>query len=191
MNQNKTSGLTLLELVVALAISVLLVGATAGVLKSMAQKKEIFAGKITAQTWHLELSRRLRTDFLHATQLRVRPNGFSLTGPCGYDLQKREFQQKRAAIDWTIVRQGEQSVLLRRQQTDELVIASDLVSTEFFCVGIESILVGTFTGEESTSETPAAPTAIATGEWSPIAPAIRLIACGPDNTLLLDEVFYR
>ena len=191
VEMNKTNGLTLLELVVALAISVLLVGATAGVLNSMARKKEVFADNLTVQGWPQELSARFRTDLLHATQLRVRPDGLSLTGPCGYDLRTGEFQQKSAIVDWIIVRQGGQSVLVRRQRTDESVITPGTSSVEFFGVGIESISIGLFTGEEQAGGTSAPLTTITPREWTPVAPALHWIVRGPNNIILLDEVLYR
>ena len=51
-----TKGVTLIELVVALALSVLLVTTTSGVIKSMTQKKKVFADRLKLQPWRLELA---------------------------------------------------------------------------------------------------------------------------------------
>lgn len=189
------AGITLMEIVVALAISVLMVGATAGVLKSMAQKKAVFADQARIQPWQDELMDRFRKDFLHADQIRLEPNGISFSGPCGYDSQTKEFAQVPALVTWQITPNDGRKVLLRiERKNDPFSEFSPSGTVEVMGIDMESVDAGAFTGLERPEErgkTTTSRTGTAAGHWMLVPSSLQVCVKGKNDVVLVDEVLFR
>jgi len=191
-------GMTLLEITVALALSSLLLVTTAGVIKSMQQKKKVFADRFEVQPWRLELAERLRDDFLRSRELRIGARSLELSGFCGHDPTTGEQAQVPVYVKWLLKREDGYDILIRtetpRSGLEELSVTPRV---EPMAVGITNFAIGAFTGleDESTAEmqtiTASERMADEPGDWATMPKVLKLVVHGPDNMVLVDELIYR
>jgi prepilin-type N-terminal cleavage/methylation domain-containing protein len=193
-------GVTLIELVVALTLSVLLVTTTSGVIKSMTQKKKVFADQMNVQLWRLELAERLRNDLCQSKEMRIGTKTLELIGFCGHDRVTGEPSQTPVYVLWQLKNEDGYHVLIRTEKPhdgiEELTVTP---KTELTAVGVTTISVGTFTGREQEEKSEML-TLTATeqrnhdnesGDWATIPKVLKLVVSGTKNEILINEVIFR
>lgn len=193
-------GVTLIELVVALTLSVLLVITTSGVIKSMTQKKKVFADQMNIQTWRLELAERLRNDLCQSKEMRIGTKTLELIGFCGHDRVTGEPSQTPVYVLWQLKNEDGYRVLIRTEKPhggmEELTVTP---KTELTAIGVTTISVGTFTGREQEEKSEML-TLTATeqrdrnnesGDWTTIPKVLKLIVSGTKNEILINELIFR
>ena len=191
-------GLTLIEMTVALALSTLLLVTTAGVIKSMQQKKKMFADRLEVQPWRLELAERLRDDFLRSREMRIGAESLELSGFCGHDPATGEPTQAPVYVKWLLKREDGYDILLRmetpRGGVEELSIPPRV---EPVAVGVTNFAIGAFTGLEEEQKTEMQTiTAVERridepGDWATMPKVLKLVVHGPHDVVLVDELIYR
>lgn len=191
-------GLTLIELVVALALSVLLVTTTAGVIKSMSQKKKVFADRIEVQPWRDELTARLRDDLLRSKEMRIGTKTLELSGFCGHDPESGEAVSSPVTVVWQLKQEDDYRLLIRteiaRGGIEEM---NQMPQTELVAIGVTNISVGTFLGLENEEKvemqtlTASERRSNEAGDWTTIPKALKLIVHGPKQSVLVDELIFR
>ncbi|MDR2437893.1 MAG: hypothetical protein LBE12_00800, partial [Planctomycetaceae bacterium] len=191
---------TLIELVVALTLSVLLVTTTSGVIKSMMQKKKVFADRLELQPWRLELAARLRDDLCQSKEMRIGTKSLELIGFCGHDRVTGEPSQTPVYVLWQLKNEDGYHVLIRTEKPhggiEELTVTP---KTELTAIGVTAISVGTFAGREQEEKTEML-TLTATeqhnydnesGEWVTMPKVLKLIVFGTKNEILINELIFR
>jgi len=194
----KKKGLTLIELVVALALSSLLLVTTAGVIKSMHEKKKVFADQLDVQPWRVELAERLRDDLLRSKEMRIGPRSLELLGFSGHDPVTGEPNLVPVQVRWTLKKEGAYEILTRTE-TPHGGLEDFLARprTELIAVGVVNFSIGSFTGleNEQRSErrtiTASGRLMDGPGEWVTMPKALTLVVHGPKNTVLVNELIYR
>ncbi len=191
-------GMTLIEITVALALSTLLLVTTAGVIKSMQQKKKVFADRLDVQPWRVELAEKLRDDILRSKEMRIGSKSLELSGFCGHDPLTGEPTQAPVQVAWVLKRESGYDLLTRtetpRGGMEELTAAP---RTELMAVGIKNISVGTFTGRENEEKNEIKTMTTSerrddeSGDWATIPKVLKLVVQGPKNIVLIDELIYR
>lgn len=192
-------GMTLIETAVALALSALLLVTTAGVIKSMQQKKKMFADRLDVQPWRVELAECLRDDLLRSREMRIGSNTLELSGFCGHDPATGEPAQMPVFVKWSLGKEGEYDILTRtetpRGGPEEFTTNP---RTELMAVGIANLSIGSFSGREDEEEEEETKTVSATerpggraGEWMTMPKVLKLAAYGRNNMILIDELVYR
>jgi Asp-tRNA(Asn)/Glu-tRNA(Gln) amidotransferase C subunit len=191
-------GITLIEIVVALALSVLLLVTTAGVIKSMQQKKKVFADRLDVQAWRIELAERLREDFLRSKEIRIGTNSLEFLGLSGTDPQSHEFTHALVHVRWLLKKEDGYDILLRIEtphgSLEELLVKPRVKP---MAVGITDISIGTFTGLETETNDEVYTIAASRyredepGHWTTMPKVLRLIVHGEKNMVLVDELIYR
>ena len=192
------NGMTLIEVTVTLALSALLLVTTAGVIKSMQQKKKVFADRLDVQPWRVELAECLRDDILRSKEMRIGSKSLELLGSCGHDPTTGEPTQTPVHVRWTLKKEGQYDLLTRTEiplgGLEELTASP---RTELMAVGIVHLSVGSFTGLENEQRndiktlTASAWSSDEPGEWTTMPKVLKLVAHGPDNMVLVDELIYR
>jgi prepilin-type N-terminal cleavage/methylation domain-containing protein len=199
-NFTSQKGVTLIELIVALALSVLLVITTSGVIKSMTQKKKVFADRLELQPWRLELAARLRDDLCQSKEMRIGTKTLELIGFCGHDRVTGEPSQTPVHILWQLKNDDGYHVLIRTEKPhsgmEELTVTP---KTELTAIGITAISVGTFTGREQEEKSEML-TLTATeqsnhdnelGDWTTIPKVLKLVVFDTKNKILINELIFR
>ena len=189
-------GMTLIEITVALALSTLLLVTTAGVIKSMQQKKKVFADRLDVQQWRIELAKIFRNDFLCSREMRIGTQTLELSGFCGHDPTTGEPTQTPVHVRWALKSEDGYDILIRtetlRGGIEELSMKP---RTEPMAVGVTNISIGAFAGlEDETDNEVYTVTARSLGEpgdWATMPKVIKLVVHGPDNIVLVDELIYR
>jgi prepilin-type N-terminal cleavage/methylation domain-containing protein len=194
----KRKGVTLIELVVALALSVLLVTTTSGVIKSMMQKKKVFADRLDVQPWRLELAERLRNDICQSKEMRVGTKSLEFSGFCGHDPVTGEPAQIPVDVLWQLKKEDGYNILIRTEQIrggmEELSVKP---RTELMAIGVANISVGTFIGRENEDKTEMQTLNVTDrldtepGDWATIPKALKLIVLGTKNEVLVNELIFR
>jgi prepilin-type N-terminal cleavage/methylation domain-containing protein len=199
-NLTNRKGVTLIELVVALALSVLLVTTTSGVIKSMTQKKKVFADRLELQSWRLELAARLRDDLCQSKEMRIGTKTLELIGFCGHDRVTGEPTQIPVYVLWQLKNEDGYRVLIRTEKPyggmEELTVTH---KTELTAIGVTTISIGTFTGREQEEKSEML-TLTATeqrnddnesGDWTTIPKVLKLVVSGTKNEILVNELIFR
>jgi type II secretory pathway component PulJ len=107
--------MTLIEVTVTLALSALLLVTTAGVIKSMQQKKKVFADRPDVQPWCVELAECLRDDILRSREMRIGSKSLELSGFCGHDPATGEPVQTPVHVRWSLRKEGQYDILTRTE----------------------------------------------------------------------------
>jgi prepilin-type N-terminal cleavage/methylation domain-containing protein len=193
-------GVTLIELVVALALSVLLVTTTSGVIKSMTQKKKVFADRLEIQHWRLELASRLRDDLCQSKEMRIGMKSLELIGFCGHDRVTGEPSQTPVYVLWQLKNEDGYHALIRTEKPhsgmEELTVTPQI---ELTAIGITTISIGTFAGREQEEKTEMATLTAKeqynynneSGEWTTIPKVLKLVVFGTKNEILVNELIFR
>jgi prepilin-type N-terminal cleavage/methylation domain-containing protein len=194
-------GVTLIELVVALALSVLLVTTTSGVIKSMTQKKTIFADRMEVQPWRLELAARLRDDICQSKEMQIGTKSLELSGFCGHDPATGEPTQFPVYVLWQLKNEDGYQVLIRTEKPrggmEEFSVTP---KTELMAIGITNISIGTFAGQEHEEKNEMVNLTATehrenetgdSGDWATMPKVIKLIILGTKNETLVDELIFR
>jgi prepilin-type N-terminal cleavage/methylation domain-containing protein len=191
-------GVTLIELIVALTLSVLLITTTSGVIKSMTQKKKVFADRIDIQPWRLELAERLRDDICQSKEMRIGTKTLEFSGFSGHDFITGESAQIPVYVLWQLRNEDGYHVLIRTEQLrggmEELSATS---KTELMAIGVSNISVGTFAGQEHEEKTEMFHLTATeqrdneSGDWAALPKVIKLIVSGTKNETLVDELIFR
>jgi prepilin-type N-terminal cleavage/methylation domain-containing protein len=193
-------GVTLIELVVALALSVLLVTTTSGVIKSMTQKKKVFADQMNVQPWRLELAELLRNDICQSKEMRIGTKSLEFSGFSGHDFVTGEPAQTPVYVLWQLKKEDGYDVLIRTERPrggmEELSVEP---KTELTAIGVTTISVGTFAGQEYEEKSEML-TLTATeqhdrdnesSDWTTIPKVVKLIVYGTKNDILVNELIFR
>jgi prepilin-type N-terminal cleavage/methylation domain-containing protein len=199
-NITNQKGVTLIELIVALALSVLLVTTTSGVIKSMTQKKKVFVDRLELQPWRLELAARLRDDLCQSKEMRIGTKTLELIGFCGHDRATGEPAQTSVYVLWQLKNEAGYRVLIRTEKPyggmEELTVTP---KTELTAIGVTTISIGTFTGHEQEEKSEMF-TLTATeqrhddnesGDWTTIPKVLKLVVFGTKNEILVNELIFR
>jgi type II secretory pathway pseudopilin PulG len=191
-------GITLIELVAALTLSVLLVTATGGVIKSMTQKKKVFADRLEVQLWRQELAVRLRDDLVQSQEIRIGSKSLELFGFCGHDEETGEPTQTPAHVVWLLGKKNGYSILTRTEKprggVEELSIAPQI---ELMALGISSISMEIFGGHENEEKNEMLTvTAMERqnnepGDWTTMPKVLKLIVMGTNKEILVKELIFR
>lgn len=191
-------GLTLLELVVALALSVLLVTTTARVIKSMSQKKKVFADRIEVQPWRHELAERLKDDLLRSKEMRIGSRTLELSGFCGHDRETGEMIPTPVVVRWQLVQEDGYRLLIRTETPRGGIEEMNLSpQSELVAIGVSNISIGTFLGLENEEKielqtmTASERRSNEIGDWTTLPKAIKLIVHGAKQEILVDELVFR
>ena len=191
-------GMTLIEITVALALSTLLLVTTAGVIKSMQQKKKVFADRLDIQPWRVELAERLRDDFLRSKEMRIGTRSLELSGFCGHDPATGEPTQTPVHVRWFLKRDDGYDILIRIEAPrGGLEEQTARPRVEPMAVGITNFSIGAFTGLESAEKnevytvTATERTLDEPGDWATMPKVLKLVVHGPNNIVLVDELIYR
>lgn len=183
---------TLLEVTVALAITALMAGATAGVLASMNRKREALNRFIGKNPWQCRLADRWRDDIVAATQMRIGPDFIDLIGSCGHDAITFEETGATVWVRWQVRLVGERKGLFRREVPVKTTEYGPPV-TELIALGVERIHCGTYTAADAQvdEDVTLARRPQGMGEWTVFGSGVRVIVFGPENTVVMDEVILR
>jgi prepilin-type N-terminal cleavage/methylation domain-containing protein len=199
-NIPRKKGVTLIELVVALALSVLLVTTTSGVIKSMTQKKKVFADRLELQPWRLELASRLRDDLCQSKEMRIGMKSLELIGFCGHDHITGEPSQTPVYVLWQLKNEDGYHVLIRTEKPhggiEELTVTP---KTELTAIDVTTISIETFAGREQEEKTEMATLTTTeqhnynneSGDWTTIPKVLRLVVSGTKNEILVNELIFR
>ncbi|MDO5554806.1 MAG: prepilin-type N-terminal cleavage/methylation domain-containing protein [Planctomycetia bacterium] len=192
------NGLTLIEITVALALSALLMATTAGVIKSMQQKKKQIVDRIDIMPWRSELADRLRADIMLANEMRIGTTTIEFAGFCGHDGSTGEPVHTHVQVIWQLKSAGNWTLLTRseveRNLGPELRIPS---RTELVAVGISKISIGTFLGgqrenkEEMQTLSLTSTSLTTSGHWTATPRVVKFIIHGTANNVLVNELVYR
>jgi prepilin-type N-terminal cleavage/methylation domain-containing protein len=193
-------GVTLIELIVALVLSVLLITTTSGVIKSMTQKKKVFADCPELQSWRLELAARLRYDLCRSKEMRIGAKSLELIGFCGHDRITGEPSQTPVYVLWQLKKEYGYNVLIRTEKPhgnmDELAITP---KSELTAIDITTIAIGTFTGHEQDEKTEMFKLNATeqhnnnneSDDWATVPKVLKLIIYGTKNEILVNELIFR
>ena len=191
-------GMTLIEIVVALALSALLLGTTAGVIKAMHERKKVFADRLDIQPWRIELAQALRNDLLRSQNMRIGSRTLELLGNCGHDPVTGEQTYSPVHIRWSLKREGDYDILVRTEIPHGGL--EELTATprpQLMAVDVTGLSLGTFTGldniEQNEMQTLTARGRISDepGDWSAIPKVLKLVVRGRGDVILIDELIYR
>ena len=95
-------GMTLVEILAALALSAFMVAAMGGILKGMAQKKKVFGRQAEGERWGHILGERLRDDLMVARQFQCDGRQLTILGFCGRNDLTGEKNKKLVTVKWSI-----------------------------------------------------------------------------------------
>ena len=191
-------GLTLIEIVVALALSTLLLVTTAGVLQSMQQKKKVFADRLEVQPWRIELAERLREDLLQSREMRIGSRSLELRGFCGHDPSTGEATQTPVHVRWVLKKEEPYDILIRVERPHGVPEEFSVTPRfDLMAVGVTQFSIGTFSGLENEADEEMQTISASAwnddepGHWSTMPRVFRLLVHGQDNTVLVNELIYR
>ncbi len=191
-------GLTLLELIVALSLSVLLVTTTSGVIKSMTQKKKVFANNIAVQPWVQELAAKLRDDLLRSKEMRIGTKTLELLGFSGHDFATGEKIPSPVFVRWEMKQDDGHKLLIRTEMPRGGIEEMNFdPRSELIALGVTNISIGTFLGLENEEEielqtmTASESGVHEIGDWTTMPKVLKLIVHGPKQEILIDELVYR
>jgi len=195
-----SNGLTLIEAVVALALTALLMTATVGVLQSLTKRKAVFADQLRVQSWRGELGKRLREDILAGREMRIGQRTIEIAGFGGQDPATGELTQTPALVTWELIQEDNQYLMLRcgvpRGGAEEL---NAVPRKELLAIGVRSISVLTITGTEDDYTDGNPPKTLTAsdrpndmpGDWSTIPKCLHLTVTGLNGHILVDDIIYR
>lgn len=135
----RRKGMTLIELLVALAIVALVTAGVLGVVTNLSRGQGNRRQELLASRMENGLEKLLRIDFQHATKLQRQGNGFLLTSDAGLAEDTRELEHLPCEIRYEIKTIAERNWLLRyqkhttSQQEDE--------SVEAVCADVKEIQI--------------------------------------------------
>jgi hypothetical protein len=191
-------GITLIEIVVALVLSVLLLTTTAGVIKSMQERKNAFADRLDVQPWRLELAERLHDDMLRSREMRIGARSLELLGFSGHDPTTGEAMSIPVHVRWVLKKEDGYDILIRIETPqgglEELTTPP---RSELIAVGVTSFSIGSFSVFENESRDEMRTIEASTwrndemGHWITMPRVLRLLIHGPDNIVLVNELIYR
>lgn len=190
----KHSAMTLLEVTAALAIVVMMTGATAGVLTSMNHKREILDQFVGKEPWQCRMADRWREDVVSTIRMRVGPNFVEFVGGCAHDAVSGETTALPVLIQWQIVSVGERKGLFRRE-TPTGTTDNEPPHTELIGMGIGRIECGAYTATDTEAQGEFGGTnqgrVRATGDWTTLGRGLRLILYDEQDSVIIDEVVLR
>lgn len=131
-----TRGLTLVELVVALAISGLIMAAVCRTVLHLTRANAVNASRFRAQTLDSGLRRLLVQDFAHARAWRPAPHGFQLIANAELDPQGLQLLHGTVEVTYELRGEGPASRLLRIQRKGQTTL------TELVASGVVALTSG-------------------------------------------------
>jgi len=156
MRKRMNHGLTLVEMLAALAITALILAAVLPVTASLARSHAL--GENTQEQVSLESALRglLATDLVHARSYRMTPNGVELEGLATLDLGTLELQHIPSTVRYEVRRIGARSWLARVQGSDPAGWVAELVCSDASAIGLRD----------------ASQPAAASGDWQELPDAV-------------------
>jgi hypothetical protein len=178
------SGVTLVELLLALTLSALLLVALRGVVTTARAQSEIAAEQAReAEAWKRRIRQRLKFDIRNSRQVRIRPGRIVFEGYAGRDPVSGHADHHACRVTWSLFDPAGRGFLVRRSEptSSRLGNAADL---ELMAVGVRELLAGR--PEDSLRElripVPAA------DEPHGYSSGLRVLLVGPDHTVLIDQL---
>jgi len=134
-------GLTLVELLAALVLSTLLMGAVLGVLRSLTRNQKAALLNSPTEEWQSRLTGQLEWDLVNSRSIAVTAAGFELRGFAGCDLKSGLLLHCPTLVQYGVATAGAANCLVRREIHVE---ATDLdeQSSELVSIQIEHIVFG-------------------------------------------------
>ena len=176
------SGMTLIELVLALTISTMLTVAAMGVVANLARAQSAQKRAADAASLRTRLHSLLAADLRHAERYRALDDGFEFSSAAALDPEVLEVRHLKSTVSYTVLEVGPESWLVRRQQSDAYGFFTELV-----CPGVVSVRCGgpatdesdgVAAGGEGRVGSPAPPKAggrnVPAG-WTPVSRTMRVV----------------
>lgn len=138
-------GLTLLEMIAALALATILLVSTIAIFRAIGRTDKE-AEKLAAGNdfWLTEVEEKLRLDLQNSTTMRLAENSIELRGPCHLSEETRQPTSAAARVQWNLETIADRSWLVRIQTEESSrtnippwrqLIAADIQSMAFYPSG--------------------------------------------------------
>ncbi len=138
---SRRTGLTLIELSVALAISALLAAAALRAATTLARVEAIERGSAEATDSDGPVRRLLRTDLVHAKRYRTTKNGLELESWAMLDEQTLAIEHLPGTVTYPVQAIDDTPWLIRRQRRSSAGDAEDF--DELVCPGVKRVALET------------------------------------------------
>lgn len=123
----RRTGLTLIELAGAIAISGLLLAGALAAVSRLARSEKLLAGRETGQSEAQLLRNVMEADVLHAERYQAAGGGVALRTRCWLDPSTMELEHIQSTVVYGVRKLAGQSWLVRTQQTGIRKPAAELV----------------------------------------------------------------
>lgn len=178
------SGVTLVELLLALSLSATLLVALRGIVTTARVQSELAAEQASdAESWKRRIQQRLEFDIRNSRQVRIRPGRIILEGYAGRDPVSGTADHHACRVTWSLVDSAGRGFLLRRTEATSNR-STPLSEAELVATGIGELLAGR--PEDSLRElripVPAA------DEPHGYPSGLRVLLVGPDQKVLVDQL---
>jgi len=130
--------LTALELLAALVLAALLLGAVSGFLRVLAARQKVLLEEARFVPWHRPLLERLRWDLDNTRQFELAPDRLRLVGYGGRDAAMHAPTHRPTEVLYQLVRAADH-VWLVREETQLDGISNQNRQRELVCSGITAI----------------------------------------------------
>ena len=107
-------GLSLIELLVAIALSSLLIASVTGLLRTLVERRDALQQQEVMPMWKMLLQEQLRKDFELATKVDGSEGNIGLEGYLGADLETGELTMTKGRVEYLVRQLDGESLLFRR-----------------------------------------------------------------------------
>lgn len=170
----KTSGMTLVEILVAMAILALLMAATMRIMVHLPQNSDALAQKLAQRQWQTAVCALIEQDLWHASQCIPTAKGLQLETGVSIDPESLRFSHLPTTVEYACTMRNGESWLYRQESNKD-----QPPQKQWVCRGVSQIT--TFQEEKEADSTPERPQEYIVLEFSDpaVAPLQILLQVGP------------
>lgn len=138
-HRNNETGMTLIEVLLALLISALLLSAALRATTLLARSSAMTQNSNDAIEIRESLSRLFEMDVIHAKQYRQTENGFDLISQSGLDENQMTLTHRPVRVSYAVESVGSQRCLLRTQYGENGSILKEIVCCDVLQVSLLNV----------------------------------------------------